>query len=176
VQHKPVRLPVRRRGQHRASDRRGVESLGPQGLAFVVIHAVLDARLVFPTAGNTATATSGMGDIAIAIGAGSDADATGGSFDSAFADGLNSEVGAGAGSLDSATAVGTNSAALAGGFSPTVLGNLDIAFVVGTDSDAEAGANATTVGDFDLAAVVFGDMLNAVATGDNRMIDILPSL
>jgi len=31
-------------------------------------------------------------------------------------------------------------------------------------------------GNFDLAAVVFGHMLNATATGGNFLIDILPSL
>jgi hypothetical protein len=46
---------------------------------------------------------------------------------------------------------------------------------VGTDSTAIAGANATTAGDSDLATV-FGDMLNATATGGNFLLDILPSL
>lgn len=45
---------------------------------------------LFPTAGNTATATSNFGDIAIAIANGADSNATGGIFDFAFADGTNS--------------------------------------------------------------------------------------
>jgi hypothetical protein len=146
----------------------------------------------------TATATSGTGDLAIAIGAGSEADATGGILDSAFADGTSTEAAAGGGILDSAFADGADSQAIAafgngdlaflvntgsiydvaeaGGKSPTVLGSFDIASVVGTDSSATAGASATTPGDFDLAGA-FGDVLDAGnATGVSDMIDILPSL
>jgi hypothetical protein len=197
----------------------------------------IDGMDLFPTAGNTATATSGMGDMAIAIGAGSSASALGGIGDSAFADGANSlaqigsdgaanfdsataeGTGSGAsvffgmgdsafadgtdsfsvaeGSLDSATVFGPNSTAFAGegngdlasivntgstadaadagGINATDLGNNDIASVLGTGSTATAGADLTTPGDFDLATV-FGDLLNAVATGGNFLVDILPSL
>jgi hypothetical protein len=37
------------------------------------------------------------------------------------------------------------------------------------------GSDPTTAGDWDLAAV-FGDMLDANATGGNFLLDILPSL
>jgi len=195
----------------------------------------------------TATANSGFGDVAIALGPGSEATATGGifdsafadgtggvfgpttaiatdgSFDSAFADGTASDAFAGHGSFDSATAgefqaaadagfgngdvasiFGVGSAvaqfgngdlasiynpggipdlASAGGTSATVLGSNDIASVFDPaatianpmGSSADAGANLTTPGSFDLAAV-FGDMLHAVATGGNFLIDIVPSL
>ena len=68
-----------------------------------------------------------------------------------------------------------NDTAEAGGVGP-VIGDNDIASVVGTGSTAFAGSDFTTPGSFDLAAVVFGDMLNATATGGNFLIDILPSL
>jgi hypothetical protein len=67
---------------------------------------------VFPTADNTATATSGLGDIAIAIGNGATAEATGGALLLAVADGTDSTAGAGLGGvLDLVTAVGTGSEA-----------------------------------------------------------------
>jgi hypothetical protein len=74
----------------------------------------IDGFDLFPTAGNTATATSDMGDIAIAIGNGANALATAGMFDSAFAD-------------------GTNSFAEAGGGSTGFVGHFDIALVMGTE-------------------------------------------
>ena len=63
--------------------------------------------------------------------------------------------------------------AFAGGTSATVLGNLDIASVLATGSTATAGADATTPGDFDLAAV-FGDLAHATLTGVSGMVDIVP--
>jgi hypothetical protein len=173
----------------------------------------------------SATATSGTGDLAIALGANSDALAdnnifdsafalgtgsdavaqgsvllpfTGGPFNTAFAVGTNSFAEAGKlGSFDTAIALGTNSSAEAvrghgnlataidtgsapdmanaGGSTAGVGGSEDIAFVLGTGSDATAGADATTAGNFDLAAA-FGDMLNAIATGGNFLTDVLPSL
>jgi len=83
---------------------------------------------------------------------------------------------------DLATAIDTGSSpdlAEAGGImaAPALLGSNDIAFVLGTGSTAIAGPDfaTETVGSFDLAAV-FGDMLHAVATGSNFLVDILPSL
>jgi hypothetical protein len=120
----------------------------------------IDGTDLFPTTGNTATATSGMGDIAIAIGNGTEASATGGIFDSAFADGP-SEATVSAGSFDSAIAVGVNSGALANGGSfdsaivdgnnsvaGAVLGNGDLASVIGNNSSANA-----EIGNGDLASV-----------------------
>jgi hypothetical protein len=140
---------------------------------------------LFPTAGNTATATSGIGDIAIAFGDGSDASATGGILDSALAlDGGIATVETSA-NFDSATAVDTANSldpadgdvAVVGSDNPSVGGDFDLASVLGAGSTAEAGAfpGTATAGDFDLAAV-FGDMLHATATGSNYLVDILPSL
>jgi hypothetical protein len=189
----------------------------------------IDGFDLFPTAGNTATATSSLGDIAIAIGNGSHAEAgfyIFDNFDSAFADGTNSTAvadtgslntatalgdgsfaGAEGGSLDTATALGTGSAAegdngildtatalgtntsavaVSGNgdlvtalgtnsAASAILGSNDLAFVLGTGSTADTGAGLVLPlpGNFDLAAA-FGDMLHAVATGGNFLIDIPP--
>ena len=103
---------------------------------------------LFPTAGNMATANSGMGDIAIAIGNGAEANAGAGSafgegltpglFDSAVAIGTNSFASAGQGNLDSAFADGTNSLAAVGGFDG-ILSNGDFGAAFGPNTDAEAG-------------------------------------
>jgi hypothetical protein len=109
---------------------------------------------LFPTAGNTATATADSGDIAIAIGNGAHATAASGIGDFAFADGANSIADAGAGiggSFDSA---------------------FDSALVVGSDSTAVAG-DVGLPSFFDLA-VVFGDMLHAGAGGIFGVVDIVP--
>jgi hypothetical protein len=126
----------------------------------------VDGADLFPTTGNTATATSDTGDIAIAIGNGAEANATGGSGDFAFADGANSTAEAGfIGDFDSAVVFGANSSAEAGfGSVFTLPGECISAFC---DVDVPH--------DFDLAAA-FGDMLNASATTGNFLTDILPSL
>ena len=114
----------------------------------------IDGFDLFPTAGNTATATSDMGDIAIAIGNGAHATAASGIGDFAFADGANSIADAGAGiggSFDSA---------------------FDSALVFGSDSTAVAG-DVGLPSFFDLAAV-FGDMLHAGAGGIFGVVDIVP--
>jgi hypothetical protein len=121
---------------------------------------------LFSTAGNTATATSDTGDIAIAIGNGAEANAFGGTGDFAFADGINSVAEAG-GSY-------TFPFPLFGGQYFTFPDNFDIAYVLGTGSTAVAGGDQT-VSNFDLAAV-FGDMLNASAIDGNFLTDIVPSL
>jgi hypothetical protein len=126
----------------------------------------VDGTDLFPTAGNTATATSDTGDIAIAIGNGANANATGGSGDFAFADGANSTAEAGfIGDFDSAVVFGANSTADAGfGSVFTFPGECISAFC---DLDIP--------NDFDLAAA-FGDTLNASATTGSGLVDILPSL
>jgi hypothetical protein len=103
----------------------------------------IDGMDLFPTLGNTATATSGMGDIAIAIGGGSDAFASDGIGDFAFADGPLTDAEAAFGNFDSATAVGNDSNAIA------AIGNLDTASIFGNDSEAFA-----RLGNGDLASVV----------------------
>jgi hypothetical protein len=120
----------------------------------------IDGTDLFPTAGNTATATSTMGNIAIAIGNGADAsatDATGDTGDFAFADGANSSAEAGFnGGGDSAVVFGANSTAEAGFGIPASLPLFPFAIP----------------SSFDLAAA-FGDMLHASASG-LFMTDIVP--
>jgi hypothetical protein len=95
----------------------------------------IDGMDLFPTAGNTATATTDSGDlgIAIAIGNGADANATGGVFDFALADGTNSIA--------------------------EVLGRGPLPFPL--DVMDPGGMLAS---DFDVAAA-FGDMANATTSG-----------
>jgi len=98
----------------------------------------IDGMDLFPTTGNLATATSTMGDIAIAFGDGANATATDGTFDSAFADGANSTAYAGAGNFDSAYAIGDGSNA------GVATGSGDTAFANGTDAAALAGGVSVT--------------------------------
>jgi hypothetical protein len=127
----------------------------------------IDGLDLFPTAGNTATATSATGDIAIAIGSGADADATGGIGDFAYVDGANSIAEAGHN------------------------GDFDTALVSGTNSTAEAGFGVcgllcafpgpggiyfpTPHYEFDTAAA-FGNALNADATSGSFVTDIQPAI
>ena len=163
----------------------------------------IDGMDLLPTAGNTATATSGMGDIAIAFGNGANATATGGLFDSAFADGTGSSAAAGIGGGDTAFASGTGSSALAGGDTVTdasgthtFLGNDDFASALGPHTMAGSGVLFTeTASSNDIAmvfdpfgtsgsealagignfdlAAAFGDTLHALATSGNFLVDIL---
>jgi hypothetical protein len=130
------------------------------GLSVPADPSPLDMQISFsgidllPTAGNTATANSEFGSIAIAIGNGAHATAASGIGDFAFADGANSIADAGAGiggSFDSA---------------------FDSALVFGSDSTAVAG-DVGLPSFFDLAAV-FGDMLHAGAGGIFGVVDIVP--
>jgi hypothetical protein len=97
----------------------------------------IDGTDLLPTTDNTATAVSGPGDIAIAIGNDSAANAgglgTGGLFDFALAHGTDSGASAGVGNFDFASANGDDSRAISGG------GNFDTALANGTDSDTLAG-------------------------------------
>ena len=123
------------------------------GAAFASIPGTASADSsdwLFSTADNDATATSGQGDIAIAIGDGASAKATGGSGDFALAD-------------------GSDALANAGGHGGTTTGNDDIAYVYDpsgtTGSVADAGANNTADGDYDYAAVFGVDGATASAQG-----------
>lgn len=113
----------------------------------------------------TATATSGMGDIAIAIGANSSASALGGWFDSAFADGAGSVASVGFGTVDSAFANGVGAVANAG------FGNFDAASANGNGSLAAAefgnGDLATALGNGSTAEAWFGNSDLASVLGDN---------
>jgi hypothetical protein len=126
----------------------------------------IDGFDLFPTAGNTATATSDAGDIAIAIGSGADADATGGIGDFAYVDGANSIAEAGHnGDFDTALVSGANSTAEAGfgvcgllcAFPP--IGGIPLPFN----------------NEFDTAAA-FGNALNADATSGSFVTDIQPAI
>jgi hypothetical protein len=127
----------------------------------------IDGTDLFPTAGNTAIATSDAGDIAIAIGNGANASATGGFLDFAFADGANSLAEAGySGDFDSAVVFGANSTAEAG---------FDgVGFPVFPCSEIFCGFTEILPPDFDFAAV-FGPTLTADAFGFFGT-DIVPSL
>jgi hypothetical protein len=118
----------------------------------------------------TATATSSIGDFAIADGAGSQANATAGFFDSAFAYGDNSGAGVENGNFDQAIAIGaatsivdngsfdTASAAGAGAAAEAAGGNFDTAIVNGDNSQVLAGFGSNDV------ASVFG--VNGEAAAD----------
>ena len=149
------------------------------------IQISIDGYDLLPAAGDTATATSSMGDIAIAIGNGADANATGGIFDSAFADGAGSVADATDGNFDFASAVGEATALGDGVIGHTEAiatdGSFDYAAVDGPASVAFAGygnGDSATVlgllgsaaaedGNDDLASIVststgyFGDLADA---------------
>jgi hypothetical protein len=121
----------------------------------------IDGMDLFPTTGNLATATSGMGDIAIAIGNGEDANATGGTFDSAFADGTGSLALVENGSFDYASAIGDGSKVAAG------YGNFDTALANGTDSGALASGDLLTIGG--TTTLIAGNDDFAAAWGPNTI-------
>jgi hypothetical protein len=107
----------------------------------------IDGHDLIPVADTSATATSGTGDFAIAIGDGANATAgvagdgvTDGSFDAAFADGAGSIALANEGNYDFASATGMGSGAGAGD------SNDDVAISNGTDSGAFAGGDTVTAG------------------------------
>jgi hypothetical protein len=169
----------------------------PYGLRAHLEQLIEDPSLLVPNAAisafghplvqlGTAHATSGFGDLAVAVGANSDATTGGGVFNCAFALGGGSDATAnpgffGGGEFDTAIAVGTNDVAVAGGSTPfwppggpvplvSVLprpSSFDTAFVLGTGSTAGA-----TYGNHNLAAV-FGNVQTATATGANRLVDIV---
>jgi hypothetical protein len=156
-----------------------VSSIDPSGLfpaadpaQSLDFQISIDGTDLFSTAGNSATAFSGAGDIAIAFGAGAQAFAEGGYGDFAIADGTDAFAEAGYGGMtgnnfDYASASGTNADAQAGNdphseFSDALTGNsFDSATASGNDASAYAGFN----GSFDSASAS-GNVANALA-GDN---------
>jgi hypothetical protein len=134
------------------------------------IQVSIDGFDLFPTAGNTATATSAtdLRDIAIAIGNGANAEA----FDGfAFADGASSSATAGPGFIflgsNTAIVIGANSTADAGGTFGSTLG--------APGTFCLTLVECVIPGNFDLAAA-FGDMLHASAIDTTLLINILPFL
>jgi len=113
------------------------------------IQISIDGMDLFPTTGNTATATSGMGDIAIAISNGSEAQAGAGN---AFGETLTP------GKFDIAVANGNDSFASAG------QGN-----ALGPDANAEAGVvSAASQNDAALVFDPFGTLGSTAASGDGN--------
>ena len=133
----------------------------------------IDGIDLFPTVGNTATAISGMGDMAIAIGNGAEAGAINGIFDSAFAFGTKALAFAGDGNFNSTSVVGEDDSGFSGGDPSGVLGSDDLTFILGNNDFAWAGASPVNPGDFDLAAI-FGDGLTSSAAGGSFLLDLLP--
>jgi hypothetical protein len=132
----------------------------------------IDGFDLFPTAGNTATATSGMGDIAIAFGSGSHAIAVGGFGDEAFADGSAAQALAGgpttgaADNFDFASATGDSSFVVAGntGLDPDTIGSsFDFGSASGVGSIAVAGGN----GSGDVASAVGQDVISESGRSSN---------
>jgi hypothetical protein len=142
------------------------------------LQVSIDGMDLFPTAGNTATATSGMGDIAIAIGNGAEANAGAGTapmgplspgqFDSAVAIGSGSVADAGQGNHDVALAFDPFAAENFGGSAFAEDGNSDLAAVfAGDGGEAVAGLPGSS----DLAAA-FGDFVHAAANLGSNLVDI----
>lgn len=107
------------------------------------IQISIDGTDLFSSGDNEATATSGQGDIAIAVGDGASANATGGTDDYAVADGFDTI----------AKAVGNDDVAEVYDPSGTV------------GSVADAGANSAAAGDYDFADIVGVDGATASAQG-----------
>jgi hypothetical protein len=134
------------------------------------------ANSVFSATGGIASAGDGNFDVAQEGGLDGVATAHNGSFDSAFAlTGNSGTAVAEFGNGDSATNIGDGFAS-AGGTSDSLLGNADIADNFGSLMQAIAGSSDTASGSFDLAAILAGGTPDAIATGENFLVTILPSL
>jgi hypothetical protein len=145
-----------------------IDGLG-SGVALPADASSLDIQIsingtdLFSTTDNEATATSGQGDIAIAIGDGASANATGGTGDYALADGTNAVADAGA---DGGTSTDSN---------------YDIAQVIeplfsgdnGTADTATAGGQGATEGSYDFASVVGIESTTATAQGADYLYDFV---
>lgn len=158
-----------------------VSSIDPSGLfpaadpaQSMDFQVSIDGMDLFSTAGNSATAVSGAGDIAIAFGPGAEAIARGGYGDFAIANGTDAFAEAGDGGVgttgnnfDYASASGTDAAAQAGDdpnseFADAATGNsFNSATASGDDASAYAGFDGSSD-----SAVANGDLANALA-GDN---------
>jgi len=137
------------------------------------IQISVDGTDLFSTTDNTATATSGQGDIAIAIGDGASANANGGSGDFAFADGSDASANAGGVSTDTganndtAIDIGTNSGSDNGAYA----GNADL--IGNTEAGAGTGSGDTAIdignnnGLFDGSIAGAGGLFGGGGNGDN---------
>jgi hypothetical protein len=134
------------------------------------------ADSVFSTTGGTATAEGGNFDVAHEGGLNGVATAGNGSFDSAYAlTGASGTAIAEFGNGDSATNIGDGLAS-AGGTGATLLGNADIADNFGSLMSAIAGSSDVASGSYDIAAILAQGTPDAIATGENFLVTILPSL
>jgi hypothetical protein len=157
----------------------GLDLFPAAGAPALDFQISIDGYDLIPAAETSATATSGTGDIAIAIGNGSTAQAGVGSafgetlspgeFDIAVANGTNSFASSGVGDFDSAYADGTNSFAAVGGFNG-VLSNGDFGMAWGPHTDAESGVFSTVPSGNDVALVVdpFGTLGSSAHAGDGN--------
>jgi len=117
----------------------------------------IDGYDLFPTAGNTATALSDPGDMAIAIGNGASASAlndpaeTGNFGNFAFADGTGETANAGGGIFDTALTLGGTDSTTYAGFN----GNFDLALATASNDTVAAGVGTqANPANFDLASAV----------------------
>jgi hypothetical protein len=139
---------------------------------------VATANSVFSTTGGSATAGDGNFDVAQEGGLNGVALAGNGSFDSAYdLTGASGHAIAELGNGDSATNIGDGLASAGGtSESSSIPGNYDIAENFGSLMTAMAGSSDTASGSYDLAAILAGGTPDAIATGENFLVTILPSL
>jgi hypothetical protein len=157
----------------------GLDPFPAAGASTLDFQISIDGYDLIPAADTSATATSGMGDIAIAFGNGSIAQAGAGSafgetltpgfFDIAVANGDGSSASAGQGNFDSAFADGTSSTAAVGGFNG-VSSNGDWAAAFGSHTNAESGVFGSVPSENDGALVFdpFGTLGSTADAGDGN--------
>lgn len=157
----------------------GLDLFPAAGTSTLDFQISVDGYDLIPAADTSATASSGIGDIAIAFGSGSTAYAgagssfgeplTPGEFDIAVANGTDSFASAGQGNFDSAYADGANSVAAVGGYND-VLSNGDFGMAWGSHTDAESGVYSDVPGGNDVAVVVdpFGTQGSSAGAGDGK--------
>jgi hypothetical protein len=137
----------------------------------------IDGYDLFPTAGNTATALSSTGDMAIAIGNGASANALNNPSDTnpefgnfAFADGTGDSANAGGGIFDTAMTFGGTDSTTYAGFT----GNFDLALATAGDDTLEVGGGGTSSGSFDLGWLGHDGYVGGVGPGDLQFAAVLP--
>lgn len=165
----------------------------------------IDGYDLLPTTGNLATATSSLGNIAIAFGDGAHASTGDGIGQFSFADGTNALASTG-GNYDTAIDIGNNSGP--NEFAAAGIGNNDFSFVWADNSSAYSGGDLLDTnlpgnndiaivldpfgaggdnvvsgihifdpGNFDLGAVLFDDnVTNTGASGADYLYDIVTTL
>jgi hypothetical protein len=124
----------------------------------------IDGYDLLPTVGNSATATSGMGEMAVAFGNGASAQTLSGLGNFAFADGTNAAALAGGGNYDTAIDIGDNTGSIPTGDDSTVgefalagAGDHDLALIIGDNNEATAGGDILETGEngnYDTAFIV----------------------